>query len=727
MAQTSSDTRPKIITICGPSGSGKTTLSRTLLSQGAMEIVSTTTRAPRPNEVEGRDYYFSTPEQFSLDVENGEFIENATFGKNMYGVKKDSVTSILDAGKTAVAVLEINGVLAMREAVTKGELGNVELVSVFIEVPTSEAERRLRNRGDNMNEDTMAWRVSHIAEEAKNIKYFSTPDSIILKHPSLSELPEIAQSLLGKQPEQFLDVSMYSGRIKKLYENWCQSDWQLPKEERANRDAIFQMAIQMDPTPGQKMVGWILDSWIGGDPLVRTKQIDKVRSIIETFDACKKQLPENQRTLLFYDGPQHMDGAIAPFRGYLGARQKKKAISRKAHLESWNFSLPSGVQVAVPISEDAAKLIGQGTKWCTAAKNNNLYDVYSDATLFAIQTAEDKYQVAFSLEELLKNKTLSPADIIIKNSADADLDENDVHIMRSHIRELLQHIERVGEIQIKDMDDIVSGIFPEEAMREPVKKPAATYNLSAALAGMTEESEDCNHILDQVNPKTAVADLKKILTRLYEVNNQDLAFKIVDEIPMYWRDEFPDVPPETILETMDSFIRFSSNIRETEAIHNIRQDIILSNAYGLLDYDAFLRLDPGIDITKKYKNERDIAREVSENIDVFCTSQKIPDTIWTMCYAMSGENPQMIRRDSDVVKGLSLMNETQPILEKALISNATSSLIPDIIEKLEQDKIEPALTALRNELDKSIGPDLSEQYMNRIQAVSRKSGLELEM
>lgn len=78
------------IVLCGPSGSGKSTLLRKLFQDFPDKFqfsVSHTTRKPRPGEVDGVHYYFTTREEMSEGINNGEFIENAEYSNNMYGTR----------------------------------------------------------------------------------------------------------------------------------------------------------------------------------------------------------------------------------------------------------------------------------------------------------------------------------------------------------------------------------------------------------------------------------------------------------------------------------------------------------------------------------------------------------------------------------------------------------------------------------------------------------------
>jgi len=196
----------KLFLICGPSGSGKTTLSKMMGDAGACEVISTTTRAPRAGERDGVQYHFTTPEQFELIKKSGGFLESATFGSNSYGMQTDSVLSILETGKDAVAVVEIQGILSVREALSSASdarLRDVELVSIFMHVPFETAKSRLIARDVDVKPDVLKWRIENINNELKNKVYFEDrKDSIILENPDLKTLENIASSLVAQSNEK---------------------------------------------------------------------------------------------------------------------------------------------------------------------------------------------------------------------------------------------------------------------------------------------------------------------------------------------------------------------------------------------------------------------------------------------------------------------------------------------------------------------------------------------
>jgi|SRR5579883_3309438 len=132
----------RVVVVTGPSGAGKGTLIRRLLERlPELEVaVSATTRAQRPGEEDGRDYWFVDEREFRRRVAAGEFLEHVSYvsGKS-YGTLRSEVDRIGSRGRICVLELETEGALRVKELVPGA-------VTVFIEADVRELERRLRER-----------------------------------------------------------------------------------------------------------------------------------------------------------------------------------------------------------------------------------------------------------------------------------------------------------------------------------------------------------------------------------------------------------------------------------------------------------------------------------------------------------------------------------------------------------------------------------------------------
>ena len=128
--------------IAAPSGAGKTSLVRALLDRDASLkfSISYTTRAPRSSEVDGRDYFFVTPEKFGAMAREDAFLEHAQVFDHWYGTGREHVAGLRAAGFTVVLEIDWQGARQVRERAPGSH-------SIFILPPSvAELERRLRGR-----------------------------------------------------------------------------------------------------------------------------------------------------------------------------------------------------------------------------------------------------------------------------------------------------------------------------------------------------------------------------------------------------------------------------------------------------------------------------------------------------------------------------------------------------------------------------------------------------
>ena len=138
----------KLLVISGPSGVGKGTVigKHFELRDDLAFSVSATTRAPRPGEEDGREYFFVTRERFDEMVERGELLEHAEFVNNCYGTPRRPLEEKLAQGLNVLLDIEVQGAAQVKAA-------RPERVSVFILPPSlEELERRLRGRGTETEE-----------------------------------------------------------------------------------------------------------------------------------------------------------------------------------------------------------------------------------------------------------------------------------------------------------------------------------------------------------------------------------------------------------------------------------------------------------------------------------------------------------------------------------------------------------------------------------------------
>jgi guanylate kinase len=157
--------RGLLIILSSPSGAGKTTLARRLLSSDSAVTfsVSATTRAPRPGEVDGREYHFVTRAEFNAMAARGDLLEYAEVFGNLYGSPRAPIEQAIKGGRDTLFDIDWQGGQQIRNS----PLGR-EVVSIFILPPSmKELERRLRSRGQD-TADVIAGRMARAMDETSH-------------------------------------------------------------------------------------------------------------------------------------------------------------------------------------------------------------------------------------------------------------------------------------------------------------------------------------------------------------------------------------------------------------------------------------------------------------------------------------------------------------------------------------------------------------------------------
>ena len=147
--------------LSSPSGTGKTTLAKKLAKHNSNFSISIshTTRKPRPNEINGKDYYFVNIEEFQNLVEKNDFFEYATIFDNCYGTLKKPVLELLSDGKDVLFDIDWQGTKQLNK------IKNLSLVTFFILPPDRKVlKQRLLNRHENQ-EELVEKRMNKFKEE----------------------------------------------------------------------------------------------------------------------------------------------------------------------------------------------------------------------------------------------------------------------------------------------------------------------------------------------------------------------------------------------------------------------------------------------------------------------------------------------------------------------------------------------------------------------------------
>ncbi len=165
--------RGLLLILSSPSGAGKSTLAKRLMAWDPTIgfSVSATTRAPRPGEVDGRDYYFRSREEFEALVASGGMLEHAEVFGNFYGSPRGPVEAAMRSGRDTVFDIDWQGGQQIKQAMRD------DVVSVFILPPSiAELERRLRQRAQD-SDATIAGRMAKSRDE---ISHWAEYDYVLI-------------------------------------------------------------------------------------------------------------------------------------------------------------------------------------------------------------------------------------------------------------------------------------------------------------------------------------------------------------------------------------------------------------------------------------------------------------------------------------------------------------------------------------------------------------------
>jgi len=162
----------KLLVFSAPSGSGKTTIVRHLLQQDDLNLefsISAATREPRGQEVDGKDYYFMSIEQFKKHIKAEDFIEwEEVYRDNFYGTLKSEVERIWAKGKNVIFDIDVAGGLRIKSKFPQ------ETLAVFVKPPSvDELKRRLKERSTE-SDDKINMRIAKAHVELATAPQFDT-------------------------------------------------------------------------------------------------------------------------------------------------------------------------------------------------------------------------------------------------------------------------------------------------------------------------------------------------------------------------------------------------------------------------------------------------------------------------------------------------------------------------------------------------------------------------
>lgn len=185
--------RGLLLILSSPSGGGKSTLAKKLMEwdPSLRFSVSATTRAPRPGEVDGRDYYFRSRAQFEEMVASGEMLEHAEVFGNFYGSPKAPVEQAMAEGRDTLFDIDWQGGQQIRNSA----LGR-DVVSIFVLPPSiAELERRLRGRAQDSDE-VIAGRM---AKSQAEISHWAEYDYVLINRDIEVAFAELTTILMAER------------------------------------------------------------------------------------------------------------------------------------------------------------------------------------------------------------------------------------------------------------------------------------------------------------------------------------------------------------------------------------------------------------------------------------------------------------------------------------------------------------------------------------------------
>lgn len=179
----------KMVVISGPSGAGKSTVCRRILEDPSVEFsISGTTRERREGEVDGRDYYFLSADDFRKRVEDGAFIEHAHVHGNMYGTLRAPMETALEAGRIYLLEIDVQGALQMKGLGIPG-------MYIFISPPSFE---ELRKRLVGRNTETPEVLERRLAKAEDEYRERNQYDHIVV-NDDLNHCISAIRELIGSE------------------------------------------------------------------------------------------------------------------------------------------------------------------------------------------------------------------------------------------------------------------------------------------------------------------------------------------------------------------------------------------------------------------------------------------------------------------------------------------------------------------------------------------------
>lgn len=198
-----------LIIVSGFSGAGKGTIMKKLMGDydNYALSISATTRNPRPGEVDGREYFFKTVEEFENMIENDLLIEYAQYVGNYYGTPKEYVESMLDQGKDVFLEIELQGAMKVKEKFP-------DTLLIFVTPPSAGV---LKNRLVERNTEDMATINARLSRASEEADYLEKYDYLLINDDldkCVKELHNIIKSEHSKVSRNFNTIKFLREDLK---------------------------------------------------------------------------------------------------------------------------------------------------------------------------------------------------------------------------------------------------------------------------------------------------------------------------------------------------------------------------------------------------------------------------------------------------------------------------------------------------------------------------------
>lgn len=194
-----------LIVLSGPSGTGKGTVAKGMQgkNKNVYFSVSATTRKPRKNEIDGKDYYFMSKEEIEKIINTGNMLEYAQYCGNIYGTPKKPIIDQLNNGKDVLLDIDVQGGAQVKEKIP-------ECISVFLLPPSLKVlEQRLRDRKTD-SEENIKKRLKAAVSELDQVKNY---DYLVVNDDLNSCVDDILHILNSEKLKTFRMIDILKGVV----------------------------------------------------------------------------------------------------------------------------------------------------------------------------------------------------------------------------------------------------------------------------------------------------------------------------------------------------------------------------------------------------------------------------------------------------------------------------------------------------------------------------------